>query len=144
MLAAMRTALADGGRIRLNFAGDGNCRNFLAAAKATMAEASYRHYFADFKWPWFMPEADVYRKLVVEAGFREVTVREEIADRTFSESELIAWIDQPSIVPFLARVAEPDKRAFRDEVVQKTMNATSKGDGAYFETFRRIDVSARR
>ena len=52
------------------------------------------------------------------------------------------WVDQPSLVPFLSFVAESDKEAFRDFVVERMIHETQQDDGRCFETFRRINVSA--
>ena len=54
------------------------------------------------------------------------------------------WIDQPSIVPFLGYVAEKDRQRFRDAVVGRMIEETLQSDGTYFETFRRINVLARK
>lgn len=67
----------------------------------------------------------------------------ENADRHFTEAELVLWIDQPSIVPFLARVKSDDKQAFRDDVVDRMLLKTRTPDGRYFETFRRLNLRAR-
>ena len=52
--------------------------------------------------------------------------------------------DNTSIVPFLACLAEGQKREFRDYVVRRMIAETRQGDGRCFETFRRINVSARK
>ena len=52
------------------------------------------------------------------------------------------WIDQPSLVPFLAHVPEQDKEAFRTFVVDRMIQETRQPDGRCFETFRRINVAA--
>ena len=57
---------------------------------------------------------------------------------------MIQWIDQPSLVPFMARVPERDKEAFRGFVVSGMIRRTKQDDGRCFETFRRINVSARK
>jgi trans-aconitate 2-methyltransferase len=79
---------------------------------------------------------------VLEAGFREVSVECRIYDRSFSATQFIGFLDQPAIVPFLARVAEVDKKQFREEVVQATLELTAQGQDEYFEAFRRLIVSA--
>ena len=67
----------------------------------------------------------------------------ENADRLFPSTEaMIRWIDQPSLVPFLAYVAEPVKESFRDFVVSRMIERMKQGDARCFETFRRINVSA--
>ena len=68
---------------------------------------------------------------------------EENKDRYFSNAdEMIRWIDQPSIVPFIERVPDEKKESFRKEVIQLMVEKTEQKDGRCFETFRRINVTA--
>jgi trans-aconitate 2-methyltransferase len=142
LLSKVRRALTTGGKARFNFAGDGNCSNFFAVVREAMALPRFQPYFMNMVWPWFMPTLADYGRLVGSQGFSTHRVWTENADRHFTEDELIRWIDQPSIVPLLARVAEKDKRAFRDLVVDRMIVRTRTQDGRYFETFRRMNLSA--
>jgi trans-aconitate methyltransferase len=138
-------ALRPEGRIRFNFAGQGNCLHFLRVAQETMARAEFSRYFADFEWPWYMPSVGEYTALVESSGLRQVRVWGENADRFFADAEaMIRWIDQPSIVPLLACVGEERRTEFRDYVVNRMLAETRQGDGRCFETFRRVNVSARK
>ncbi len=58
------TALKSNGFIKWNFAGEGNCSNFFDTVKALIIEDTYKEYFSDFEWPWFMPSKEEYEKLV--------------------------------------------------------------------------------
>ena len=137
--------LAGGGTVRFNFAGDGNCAHFFRVIRDIMAWPQYAPYFAAFDWPWFMPTVDDYRALVAAFPFADARVWGENADRHFPDAEaLTGWIDQPSIVPFLACVDAPDKSSFRDAVVERMIAETLQDDGTYFETFRRINLLARK
>jgi trans-aconitate 2-methyltransferase len=136
-------ALRAGGCIRFQFAGDGNCENFIAVVRKAIALEEFRIYFAGFEWPWHMPAVDEYERLVGSSGFRNVRVWGENADRFFPDSEaMIKWIEQPSLVPFLVHITDPAKDSFRDFVVSSMIDRTKQEDGRYFETFRRINVSA--
>jgi trans-aconitate 2-methyltransferase len=67
----------------------------------------------------------------------------ENADRYFADAEeMIKWIDQPSLVPFLAHVPDGAKVRFREYVIGRMIEGTRQDDGRCFETFRRINVSA--
>jgi len=57
---------------------------------------------------------------------------------------MIGWIEQPSIVPFLKLVDDEKKNSFRDEVVDRMIERTIQNDGRCFETFRRINVFAKK
>ncbi|MTV48527.1 methyltransferase domain-containing protein [Heliobacillus mobilis] len=138
-------ALKPQGTLRFNFAGDGNCSNFFSVIKQIMTESSYREFFDDFEWPWYMPKVDDYRELVERSNFRDVLVWEENSDRYFkNKDEMIRWIEQPSVVPFLKYLPEDGKRGFVDEVIKRMIERTEQPDGTCFETFRRINVLARK
>jgi trans-aconitate methyltransferase len=143
LLQNVYRALRPGGRIRFNFAGNGNCSNFFTVVREAMALAEYSPGFAGFEWPWYVPTVEEYTGLAESSGLREVHVWGEIADRFFPDAEAVTrWIDQPSLMPFLAYVAAPARSSFRDLVVDRMIERTKEKDGRCFETFRRINVSA--
>jgi trans-aconitate methyltransferase len=111
-----------------------------------MLEDQFRDHFALFEWPWYMPGLSEYELMVRNyADFDEVQIWEENADRLFSEDELVRWIDQPSLVPFLKQIRDgKQSAAFRAAVVRAMLHATRRSENAYFETFRRLNVSARK
>ncbi len=142
-LRKVRQALRAGGRLHFQFAGDGNCANFFAVVREAMERKEFRAFFAAFEWPWYMPSVDDYRSLAESSGFRDVRVWGENADRFFPDAEMMTrWIDQPSLVPFLACVADPAKGSFREFVVSRMIEKKRQRDGRCFETFRRINLSA--
>jgi len=144
MLENVRRALRPGGLVRFNFAGDGNCSNFFAVVREVMAMPRYQADFDAMEWPWYMPSVRDYEALVGRHLFSEWSVWMENADRLFSEDEIVRWIDQPSIVPFLAMVKIDNKKAFRDEVVNRMLQKTRTLDGRYFEIFRRLNLRAKK
>jgi len=138
-------ALKNRGTSRFQFAGDGNCSNLIRILRKVTSAKEYAAYFCEFDWPWYMPAVDEYRALLDEVTFAEKRVWSEKADKHFESTEaMIKWIDQPSLVPFLGHVAENDRQRFRDAVVERMIKETLQGDGTYFETFRRINVLARK
>lgn len=143
LLRNVRLALRRGGLLRCNFAGEGNCAGFFSVIREAMAKREFQSSFAGFEWPWYMPPVDAYRAVAEASGLHDVKVWGENADRHFpDEQALIRWIDQPSLVPFLAHVDDRQKDAFRDFVVNRMIQETQQEDGRCFETFRRINVSA--
>ena len=145
LMPSIMAALKPGGMIRLNFAGAGNCTNFFRAVRQVMKAPAFARHFEKFEWPWYMPTLDEYRPIVIEAGFLDVEVWTENADRVFPTQEAIAgWIDQPCIVPFLSPLPNEAKKPFRDATVYKTLELARHSSGGYSETFRRINVLARR
>jgi len=138
-------SLKPNGSIRFQFAGAGNCSKLIEVVSKVMSAEAYAGYFRGFDWPWFMPSAEDYRRLTAEVPFADRRVWSENADRYFDSVEtLTKWIDQPSLVPFLACIAQRDRRSFRDAVVEQMIAETRQDDGRYFETFRRINVFARK
>ncbi|MCD4669479.1 MAG: methyltransferase domain-containing protein [Actinomycetia bacterium] len=143
LLSNCYKALKSGGYIRFNFAGDGNCSNFYKVIKEVMSEERYRQFFKKFEWPWYMPDPGDYKNLLSGCEFKEIKIWKENADRYFNnKDEMIGWIDQPSIVPFLGLIDDENKITFRNEVVEKMVKETIQSDGKCFETFRRINVFA--
>ncbi|MHC4124094.1 MAG: class I SAM-dependent methyltransferase [Planctomycetota bacterium] len=145
LLANVYKSLKADGILRFNFAADGNCSHFFRVIKQVMAQKEYADYFNDFDWPWYMPAVDEYEKNLKQFAFKEAKVWGENADRYFADSEEMAgWIDQPSLVPFLKCVEMSDKQPFRDTVVKRMVKETIQPDGTCFETFRRINVFAKK
>ncbi|MBN2583510.1 MAG: methyltransferase domain-containing protein [Planctomycetes bacterium] len=145
LLANVLRALRAGGVARFNFAGDGNCGHFIAVVRRIMARPPFAESFRDFAWPWTMPPVDDYERLVAEFAFAETRVWGENADRHFPDvAAMVAWIDQPSIVPFLSHLPEPQRQPFRDAVVEGMIAEARQQDGRCFETFRRVNLLVRK
>lgn len=138
-------ALRKGGLLRFNFAADGNCSHFFKVIRKAMEREEFASYFKGFVWPWYIPSVDEYKRLVDNSELQDVKLWGENADRFFPDTKaLIGWVDQPSLVPFLACIAEKDKSAFREYVIGKMIQETKQDDGRFFETFRRINLFARK
>jgi len=145
LLSNCYCALRRGGIIRFNFAGNGNCSNFNSVAREAMALPGYAAFFQGFEWPWNMPDLEEYGHLVKHSRFAQVKIWEENADRYFEcPEDMVKWIDQPSLVPFLKVIPEKERQAFRDLVVEQMLKRTRKPDNRCFETFRRINVLAKK
>jgi trans-aconitate methyltransferase len=145
LLANVHRALKDGAYLRWQFAADGNCANLIAVLKEVMAESAYATQFAGFNWPWYMPTVEQYRAKLEDRPLQDKKLWATNADRYFADAEeMTAWIDQPSIVPFLQVLDREQKKNFRNAVVERMVERTMAGDGRCFETFRRINVFARK
>ncbi len=143
LLKNVHRTLRRGGRLRFNFAGEGNCTYFFKVTREAMALEEFATHFAEFEWPWYMPPFDEYVDLVKASELHDARVWKENADRYFPDEEaIIRWIDQPSLVPFLAHIPVPKKDPFRSFVVKRMIEETKQKDGRCFETFRRINVEA--
>ena len=144
-LKRLQYAEIDRAVVRFQFAGDGNCSNLIEVVRGVMGQEEYAGYFSEFDWPWYMPAVEEYRSLLDEAPFVERRVWGQEADKHFANAEeMVRWLDQPSLVAFLGCIAEKDKARFRDTVVEQMIERTLQKDGTWFETFRRINVFARK
>lgn len=138
-------ALKTQGKILWDFGGLGNCSNFFDVIQNKISEDKYAQYFKDFEWPWFMPSKSQYSELISTIGFSAYTIKEVNKDRYFSNaSEIIKWIDQPSIVPFVKYLPHNFKEIFRQEVIEEMLKRTQQPNGTCFETFRRIRIYAQK
>ena len=57
---------------------------------------------------------------------------------------MIKWIDQPCIVPFIECIPDALKSTFRKEVIEEMLERTQQADGTCFETFRRLQIYAKK
>ena len=137
--------LKPNGFVRFNFAADGNCSHFFKVIKEIIVFEEYRKYFSEFQWPWYTPSLDEYENILNDFAFSELNVWEENADRFFPDREaVIKWVDQPNIVPFLENVPGNKKELFREIVIEQMIKETLQENGRCFETFRRINVLAKK
>ncbi|MDO5784499.1 MAG: methyltransferase domain-containing protein [Eubacteriales bacterium] len=136
-------ALKPHGVLIWNFGGEGNCANFLQVVREAIREERFAQHFQAFEWPWYMPSKVEYEMLMQQVPFSSVVVTEENADQYFSDAdEMIRWIDQPSLVPFIQCIPDENKEEFRDAVIQAMLERTLQPNGTCFEIFRRINVYA--
>jgi trans-aconitate methyltransferase len=145
LLGVLHRAARPGGAIRLSFAGDGNCSRLVAVLREVMEGPAYRAAFGGFAWPWYMPAVETYEQLVRGVPFASARVWGEVADRHFPTVEaMVGWIDQPSLVPFRQHLDAATGDRFRADVVAGMVARAREADGRCFETFRRINLLARK
>ncbi len=143
MLAAIHRSLRPGGFVRLQFAGRGNCATLVAVLKDIAGRGDYAPLLSTMEWPWYLPSAEAYEPLVRQAGFNRVQVWTANADRYFgSAQQMVDWIDQPCLVPFMRHLPQRQRQPFRDAVVAEMLSLTRREDGRHFEKFERLNVLA--
>jgi trans-aconitate methyltransferase len=85
LLGNVHRALTQGGVLKFNFAGDGNCANFFDVVKEAIRLPQFAPHFSTFEWPWYMPSVDEYQLLVQRIPFSAASVSGENADRYFAD-----------------------------------------------------------
>ena len=136
-------ALKTNGKLAWNFTGEGTTLNFVAVIKEVISLDQYQKYFQNFTWPWYMPALKEYQRLIETFEFKDLNLTFENRDRYFTnDDELIKWIDQPCLVPFINQIPVSKKELFRQKVIDLMLVRTRQDDGTYFETFKRINLLA--
>ena len=136
-------ALVPEGILRFQFAAHGNCSNLIAVLREIMDLPEFCSQFENFEWPWYMPRASEYERVLKNYSFREFRAWEERVDTVFENSgDLAGWIEQPSIVPFVAHLPSPANSRFSELVVDRMEQRTQRKDGSYVEIFNRLNVFA--
>ena len=144
LLSNSYDALKANGIVRFNFAAEGNCSHFFNVVREMMRTEEFVEDFKDFVWPWYMPQVEEYEKIIKKFPFKDTKIWGENEDRYFENVEAItAWVEQPSLVPFLKHIDDKEKkRSFRDLVVKRMIEVTLQDNGTCFETFRRVNFFA--
>jgi trans-aconitate methyltransferase len=143
MLNASYQALRSGGIVRFNFGAEGNCSRLISVLREVMPTGEFRDSFRAFTWPWYMPNVDAYAGLVENIPFCRSKVWGEAIDQYFPDvNAMVGWLDQPSLVPFVAHLSPDLRSAFRNRVVERMVEVSREADGRCLERFRRINVMA--
>jgi len=143
LLPKLHEMLRPGGRIRLSFGAAGNCHTFFTVVRDAMQLPSFTNSFEDFRWPWRNETVDEYRQMLAQTFFADVQVWGQIADASFPCSQaIVAWMEQPLLVPFLAHLPLSLRSSFHDIVVDNMLAMSRQSDRTYFEYFRKINVQA--
>ncbi len=117
----------------------------LRGSKRGHATGTICRHFREFDWPWYMPTISDYALLIEDALYSEKRIWGENADRYFPTVDAMTqWVDQPSLVPLLKCVATEDKGPFREYAVRRMIEKTKQENGTCFETFRRVNLFARK
>lgn len=145
LLRRVRSAIKPGGLLRVNFMAEGNCETFNETVREMMLEPAYRAHFEGFAWPWYQPSPERYHQQLTDAGLTPCGVVAQNRDRHFADvDEMVRWVDQPALVPFLPCLPPSKRSVFREALIERLVDRTRRGDGTCFERFRRVDVTATR
>lgn len=139
--------LKQNGKLVWSFAADGTCTKLLDTVSEVIDMPEFQKFFVDYECPWYMPGKNEYVLLAEGIGFKQFDVVYENVDgneyRHFTDTEeMIRWLDQPTLVPFLSYLPDDKKECFRDKVIDIMVGKAKQPDGKCFETFRRLKINA--
>ena len=138
-LAAIRCALAPGGRLVAEFGGHGCVASIRAAFGEVLAR---RGIDAEALNPWYFPTAEEYRDRLDENGFNVDSIR-LFPRPTPLPSDLTDWL-QTFAQPYLAGVPKGDRLAVLNEMRQRLEPVLSTPDGGWLADYVRLRFAARR
>jgi trans-aconitate 2-methyltransferase len=141
LLRAVATHLTPHGFFRAEFGGRGQ----MQAALAVLDEISER--FGGPRSPWFFPDADQYRELLLEAGLDPARgfVRLVPQRRKMPTFEALAgFLRSQAFVGYETRLSAEAGPRFREEAEARAGVDLRRPDGSYDLEFVRLDLLARR
>ncbi len=130
-------ALKPGGRFVGELGGKGNVALICRALLDVLAQ---RGIDGEAVFPWYFPGVDDYTAVLSGAGFRVAHM--ELFERpTPLPTGMRGWLETMA-GPFLAAVAETDREAFLDEVVEALGPDLCDGDGSWTADYVRLRFAA--
>ena len=140
-LAGLHRALRAGGRFLAEFGGVGNVARTIGILTSITETPDFALELGDVANPWYFPHPRDYEAVLADAGFVGVVCELVTQQRTFTEAEYAGWLVSQTLLPWTARLDEPQAAAFTARAVAETSAAARDGD-AYRETFARVRVMA--
>ena len=139
VLAGVASALRPGGTFRADLGGRGQ----IEGTRALLDQISHR--FDGAESPWFFPDEEEYRALLLGAGFvvnraRLVSQRRSMPGR----ADLEGWLRSQVLPAYLPLIAAQDRDAFVAEVLATLPDRLRRPAGSYDQDFIRMDVVATR
>ncbi len=140
-LTGCRDALRPGGRLLLEFGGQGNVTQTLRAIADVASSRPFRAALGDVGVPWYFPSADAYGSLVRDAGFVDVEAVLVSQPRIFTRGEFEGWLVSQTLLPWLALLDDEQRPAFIADVIAAASRAARSAE-RYLETFVRVQLQA--
>jgi trans-aconitate methyltransferase len=139
VLDGLGSVLRHAGVLRIDMGGAGQ----IAAARAVLDEVSGR--FGGPASPWYFPDPDEYRDLLVRAGFSVQRARLVRQRRPFAApSDVEGWLRSQVLPAYLPAIGAELRRAFASACVAEGIARLRRADGSYDQDYVRLDVLARR
>jgi trans-aconitate 2-methyltransferase len=119
VLAGIKRALKPGGRVVLQFGGEGNAALISAAANHVSAEKHWKGYFVGFTYPWLFYGVEEYKELISRVGLSEQRIELIPKDMVHDGKEALQGWVHSVFLPYTARLPE----ALRDDFVEEVASA---------------------
>ena len=140
-LAGLHRALRRGGRLLAEFGGVGNVARTVGIITSIAGTPDFASVLGDVGNPWYFPDPREYEALLADAGFVGVTCELVTQHREFTEPDYVGWLVSQTLLPWTARLDEPQATEFAARAVAETSAAARDGD-IYRETFTRVRAMA--
>lgn len=123
VLAGVRRALRERGRLLFQMGGTGNGRDIYAAFDVVAARPAWQPYFTGFAFPYYFHGPEPYERWLIEAGLKPVRVELIPKDMVHEGATgLVAWL-RTAWLPYVERVPADRRAAWLDEVVRTYLAA---------------------
>ena len=137
VLAGVHSALRPGGTFRADLGGRGQ----VEGTRTLLDQISRRYDGAES--PWFFPDEEEYRALLVAAGFVVNRARLVAQRRSMpGKAELEGWLRSQVLPAYLPTIAPQDRDDFVAEVLATLPERVRRPAGSYDQDFVRMDVVA--
>jgi trans-aconitate 2-methyltransferase len=119
VLFAVQKSLKPGGRLLFQMAGKGNAQNVLAVLDEMMAEAPWKQYFENFKFPYGFYDQQEYTNFLVKEDLKPLRVELFPKDMKQAGAEGLAGWVRTTWLPFTEKLPNELKAKFVDELVTR-------------------------
>jgi len=144
VLAGIHRALRPGGRLLLQFGGQGNAAEMVQVMSEVVARPKWAGYFVGFAFPWRFYGPEDYRPLLQEAGLTATRLELVPKDMTHEGPQgLEGWL-RTTWMPYWHRVPAELQQQFLDDIVASylTVCPTDAEDRLIHLKMVRLEVEA--
>ena len=119
VIKGMFKSLKQGGRVILQMGGKGNAAGIVDVFSELQTEKKWNSYFNEFDFPFYFPETNEYKALLLDYGF--TLNRIELIPKKMEHAGVEAlkgWI-RTTWLPYIERIPEEERERFIDIVSKK-------------------------
>jgi len=143
VLKGIANSLRPNGKVLLQMGGHGNAARVLEAMNEVCSRPEWRAAFVGFQFPYGFYAPDEYRAWLIEAGLLPVRVELIPKDMAHADQEAFEGWLRTTWLPYLQRVAEPQRQNFVKQVVSAYLTANPPAaNGVIHLSMVRLEVEA--